>query len=159
MTAPSMTCKQCKSGMSLQPLDPACGEQGVLKVTLIQLPALVCPNMHRRFAMPEFPILVLERVAGKEMETLPAGKKSGLLFKNYHCGTCGAALDKGAGREETFDFDVTLEGFSPFRVELTLPLHKCASCGKEQLRALDEVQKLAPPAMARAFKAAGLHPE
>lgn len=159
MTATSMTCKQCKTGMSLQPLDPVCGEQGVLKVTFIQLPALVCPNMHRHFATPEFPILVLDRVAGKDMETLPAGKKSGLLFKHYHCSACGAELDKGDGREETFDFDLTLEELPTFRIELTLPLHKCTSCGKEQIRSLDEMQKLAPPAMAHAFKAAGLHPE
>ena len=158
MAATSMTCKQCRAEMSLQPLDPVCGQQGVLKVTLIRLPALVCPNMHRRFAMREFPIRVLERVAGKEMPELPAGKTSGLLFKNHHCGTCGAALGKD-GREETFDFDVALEGFAPFRVELTLPLHKCTSCGKEQLRSLTEMQKLFPAAMARAFKAAGLPPE
>lgn len=159
MTAASMTCKQCKTGMTLQPLDPVYGEQGAMKVTLIQLPALVCPNMHRHFAKRAFPLLLLDRVAGKDMETLPAGKKSGLLFKNYQCGTCGAALDKGAGREETFDFDVALEDLPPFRVELGLPLHKCTSCGKEQIRSLEEMQKLLPPAMAHAFKAAGLNPE
>lgn len=159
MAATSTTCKQCGAGMSLQPLDPVCGEQGALKITLLRLPALVCPNMHRRFAMREFPIRLLERVAGRDMQELPAGKTSGLLFKDYHCGTCGAALEKGDGREETFDFDVTLEELPPFRVELTLPLHKCTSCGTEQIRSLDKMQKLAPPAMAHAFKAAGLPPE
>lgn len=159
MTATNMTCKQCKAGMSLQPLDPAYGEQGMLKVTFIQLPALVCPNMHRHFAMQEFPILLLDRVAGKDMETIPAGKKSGLLFKHYHCSACGAELEKGNGREETFDFDVALKDIPPFRVEMAVPLYKCSGCGKEQMRSLEEMQKLVPPAMAHAFKAAGLHPE
>lgn len=159
MTATGMTCKQCRAGLSLQPLDPVCGEQGGLKVTFIQLPALVCPNMHRHFATQEFPVIVLDRVAGKDMETLPAGKKSGLLFKHYYCSACGAELEKGKGREETFDFDVALQGLPPFRVEMAVPLHKCTSCGKEQVRTLEEMQHLAPPAIAHAFKAAGLHPE
>ena len=159
MAATSMTCKQCGSAMSLQPLDPAFGAKGALQVTLIHLPAWICPNMHRRFPMREFPVRLLERVAGRDMATIPAGKKSGLLFKNYHCGTCGAALAKGEGRQETFDFDVMLEGLPPFRVELAMPLYSCASCGKEQLHTLEDMQKLAPAAMAHAFKAAGLEPE
>lgn len=159
MTAASMACKKCKAAMSMHPIDPVCGEEGALKVTLIQLPAMVCPNTHRRFAMREFPLMLLERVSTKDLETLPAGKKSGLVFKSYQCGACGAALEKGAGREESFDFDVTLEALPPFRVEVATPLHKCTSCGKEQVRARDDIRKLLPAAMARAFKAAGLDPE
>jgi hypothetical protein len=151
------TCKQCKTEMTLQPIDPVCGAQGALKVTLMQLPALVCPNTHRRFALRDFPMVLLDRVAGEEMPKLPAGEKRGLLIKHYHCGACGARLSEGEGREETFDFDVALEGLPRFRVELTVPLHKCTSCGKEQVRSLQEMQELTAPAMARAFKAADLH--
>lgn len=159
MTATTKTCKQCRAEMSLQRLDPVCGEQGVLKVTLIQLPAFVCPNQHRHFALRDFPMVLLDRVASEEMMKLAAGEKRGLIFKHYHCGGCGAALAKGEGREETFDSDVTLEGLSPFRVELTVPVYKCPSCGKEQVRSLKEIQELAAPAMAHAFKAADLHME
>ena len=152
------TCKRCQATMTLQSVDPVCGQHGVLKVTLLQLPALVCPNMHMRFAVPDFPALLLERLAGEDMTKVPAGEKRGLLFKHYHCGACGAKLGSGEAREDTFDFDIALKGLSPFRVELTLPLYQCPACGKEQIRSLQELRKLAAPAMARAFEAAGLHP-
>lgn len=151
------TCKQCKAEMRLLPIDPTCGVHGALKVTLMQLPALVCPNAHRRFTERDFPMVLLDRVAGEEMPKLPSGEKRGLLIKHYHCGACGARLSAGAGREETFDFDIALEGLPGFRVELTVPLHTCTSCGKEQVRSLQEMQELTPPAMARAFKAADLY--
>ena len=158
MNTASVACRQCKAAMSVRPVDPVCGEEGALKVTLIQLPALVCPNTHRRFVRPEFPLTLLERVSGQDIDTLPEGKKSGLLFKSYQCGGCGAAIGK-EGRRETFDFDVVLGELPPFRVELETPLYKCSACAKEQLRTRDEIRKLLPAAMARAFKAANLRPE
>ena len=159
MSSASVACKQCKAPMSLHPVDPVCGEEGALKVTLIQLPALVCPNTHRRFVRPEFPLTLLERVSGTDLDTLPEGKKSGLLFKSYQCGGCSAMLEKEASRRETFDFDVMLEELPPFRVELEAPLYKCSACAREQLRTRDDLRKLLPAAMARAFKAANLRPE
>jgi len=158
MGTAAMACKVCKAEMALHPIDPVCGEEGALKVTLIQLPAMVCPNTHRRFAMPQFPILLLDRIAGTDIDTLPAGKKSGLIFKHYQCSACGAALE-AAGREESFDFDVTLENLPPFRVQLATQFYNCTSCGKAQMRSRDDVRKLLPAAMARAFKAARLNPE
>lgn len=144
--------------MTLQPVDPVFGEQGVLKVVLLQLPALACINQHRRFAMPDFPRLLIDRVVGEEMATLPAARARGWLFKRYACGGCGAKLRSGEGREETFDFDIALAELPPLRVEVTVPLYTCASCGKEQIRSLGKMRKLVPAAMAHAFRAAGLQP-
>lgn len=159
MAKTGATCEQCRAPMTLQPIDPVCGERGVLKVTLLQLPALVCPNMHMRFAVPDFPQLLLDRLAGEDMKKIPAGEKRGLLFKHYHCGACGGKLGDGKSREETFDFDIAVKELSPFRVELTVPLYACSACGKEQIRSLPEIKKLAGPALAQAFKAAGLRPD
>ncbi len=150
-------CKLCRAEMTLQPIDPVCGKAGVLQVTLIQLPSWVCPNLHRRFAVPDFPLL-LERVAGEEMAKLPAGEKRGVLFKHYHCRACGAKLGDGEARTETFDFDVAFKGLAPFRVELDVPVYRCVSCGKEQMRSFQKMRQLMPPAMAHAFKVAELHP-
>ena len=152
-------CTRCRAEMTLQPIDPVCGEQGVLKVILIHLPALVCPNVHRRFAVPDFPMLLLDRLAGEEVTKLPAGEERGLLFKHYHCSACGARLGGGEAREETFDFDIALKGLPPFRVELAVPLYRCASCGREQIRSLEKIRKLVPPATAHALKVADLRPD
>ena len=151
-------CTQCNAEMTLQPIDPVCGEHGVLKIVFIQLPALVCANAHRHFAVPDFPTLLLDRVAGEGLAKLPAAEKRGLFFKRYHCSACGAKLGGGETREEDFDSDITLEGLPPLRVELTAPLHRCASCGKEQVRSLERIRKLVPSAVTRALKVADLRP-
>jgi len=143
MSTAAMACRVCKAEMALHPIDPVCGEEGALKVTLIRLPAMVCPNTHRRFAVSQFPILLLERLSGNDIDTLPAGTKSGLLFKRCPCGACGAPL-AGAGREESFDFDVKLESLPPFRVQLATTLYSCTSCGKAQVRSRDDVRKPLP---------------
>ncbi|MFN7087081.1 MAG: hypothetical protein ACK4N4_10725 [Burkholderiales bacterium] len=152
-------CRQCETGMQLQPLGDASGEHGVLRITFRQLPALVCPNGHKRFAVPDFPLRLLDRLAGEDETKLPAGKKRGLIFKEYHCGSCDARLGAGDSQSRTFGFDVDLENLPDFRVELTAPVYRCASCGREQLRSLEEIQNLTPPALAHAFQAAGLKPQ
>lgn len=152
-------CKQCGSVMRVQLVGAASGEHGALKVGFPQLPALVCPNGHKRFAMPEFPLLLLDHLAGEDEAKLPAGEKRGLIFKEYHCGSCGAKLGAGDGQSKTFGFDISLKDIPAFRVELMAPVYRCPSCGREQLRSLEEIQSLTPAAMAHAFQAANLKPE
>lgn len=151
-------CRQCRTAMTLQPVDPVFGEEGALKVVLMHLPLLICANQHKRFATPDFPRQLLERVSGEEMTKLPAAKADGWLVKRYACGGCGAKLQGGEAREETFDFDVALPELPPLRVEVTVPLEQCASCGKEQIRRLEKMRELLPAAMAHAFQAAGVRP-
>lgn len=157
--ADSTKCRLCEAEMRLQSVGEVSGEQGTLKITFPQLPALLCPNGHKRFAVPEFPMLLLDHLAGEDEAGLPAGEKRGLIFKEYHCGACGAKLGGGNSQVRTFGFDVGFKDVPAFRVELTAPVYKCSACGREQLRSLGEIQELTPPAMAHAFRAAGLKPE
>lgn len=155
MTEAHARCSECGTAMTLQPGDPVFGSSGALKVVLLHLPELVCVNQHRRFATADFPGRLLERVRGEEMAKLPAAAARGWLIKRYACGECGAKL-RGESEEETFDFDIALEDLPPLRVEVTVPLARCAGCGKAQVRSLAGLRKLLAPAMAQAFRAAGL---
>lgn len=155
----SAKCKQCDAEMHVQSIGSVSGEHGILKVTFPRLPALACPNGHKRFAMPEFPLRLLDHLAGEDEAQLAVGEKRGLIFKAYHCGACGAKLDAGDGQGKTFGFDIDLGDMPAFRVELPAPVYRCTSCGREQLRSLEEIQGLTPPAMAHAFQAAGIKPE
>jgi hypothetical protein len=159
LAATSSTCRKCHAPLAPHPVDPVCGVEGALRVTFFQLPALMCANMHRQFALRGFPELALERIAAEGMAKLAAGERRGFLFRRYHCGACGARLGRDECGTGTFDFDVTLEGLAPFRVELELPVYRCGECGKEQIRSLREIRKLAPAALDSAFGAAGLRPE
>lgn len=158
MTEKQATCRQCRSAMTMQPVDPAFGEEGAVKVVLLQLPALICPNQHKRFVTAEFARQLLEHVSGGEMVKLPAANAEGWLVKRYACGGCGAKLESQESREETYDFDVALADLPPMRVEVTVPLEKCAACGREQVRKLTQLREQLPAAMAHAFQAAGLRP-
>lgn len=156
MNAATATCKRCKSEMHLEPLSGVAGDEGGVTITFRELPALVCAQGHRRFLRPEFPVQLLKRLSSSVQ--LPAGEARGVVFKSYHCGSCGEKLAGAAAAPRTFEFDVGLEGVDPFRVALMVPVYACPSCGREQVRSLTEVTDRAPAAMARAFQSAEIPP-
>jgi hypothetical protein len=158
MAAMHVACRECGAGMSVQPLDPVCGRHGILKVTIIHLPVLVCANVHRRFAGHDFHMRFLDRILGEELKKIPAANSRGFLFRRHHCGACGARLDGSAMYEETFDFDIAIGELPGFRVELAVPVVRCGSCGRQQVRSLQKIRQLAPRAFWRAFQAADLVP-
>ena len=156
MDPATATCKKCKAEMHLEPLSGVIGSEGSVKVTFPKLPALVCGQGHRRFVRPEFPAELLERLSSNA--EVPAGEARGMLFKSYHCGKCGEKLGAASPAPGTFGIDVGLKGIEAFRVELEVPVYACPSCGKEQVRSLDEFARSTPRAMARAFQSAGIPP-
>jgi ribosomal protein L34E len=156
--AEASICKQCSAPMQLQSIGTVAGEDGVLKISVSDFPALVCERGHRQFVARDFPVKLLENVAASDKTGLPAGKKQGLLFKKYHCGRCGEPL--GAEAEaRPFGFDVNLADAPQMRVEFTVPVYKCTACGEQQLRDRAEIEALVPAALAHGFQAAGFKPQ
>lgn len=156
MNAATAVCRKCQSEVNVESLPGVTGDEGGVKVSFPALPALVCARGHRRFVTHGFPAGVLERLS-KGLD-VPAGKAKGLLFKSYHCGACDAALDRGATTGRTYGVDVAVEETGPVRVEVTVPVCACPSCGREQVASPEEIAKLVPAAMARAFQAAEIPP-
>ena len=151
-------CRQCSSELHAETIDSMSGEEGVLKVTLSGFPVLVCERGHRHFMVPDFPLKLLKHVRDDDEALLPSGRKKGLIFKEYLCGKCGAKLGAEA-HTKPFGFDVGVDDFPKFRLELNVPIYTCPACGYEQLRDREEVKALTPVAMAQGFQAAGLRPE
>ncbi len=151
-------CRQCSSELHAETIASMSGEEGVLKVTLSGFPVMVCERGHRHFMVPDFPLKLLKRVTGEDEAWLPSGRKKGLIFKEYLCGKCGKKLGPDA-HVKPFGFDVGVDDFPKFRLELNVPIYTCNSCGQEQLRDREEVKALTPAAMAQGFQAAGLKPE
>jgi len=156
--ADSINCKQCDTPLRLQLVSTIAGEEGVLKITVADFPALVCERSHRHFVSQDFPRQLLEQVADGDKTGLPAGKKRGLLFKKYHCGQCDERL-AAEGEPRPFGFYVQLPDLQPLRVEFTVPVYHCTACGQEQLREQGEMEGLAPAALAHAFQGAGIKPQ
>jgi hypothetical protein len=148
------TCSVCKAELKPATLPEVSGTEGRLAVAVHRLPVLECPNGHRHFSHPDFPLQLLDRLVERDEAALPASAAKGVLIKHYHCASCGERLDEADDRPHTFRVDVDLPQVAPFDVELTMPVHRCARCGHEQLHSLKEVRSRTPAALAHAFKSA-----
>lgn len=149
-------CHVCKAEVAPGTLPEISGHEGSLAVTVHHLPVLECPNGHRLFANPDFPLLLLDRLVEQDAAKLPASTAKGLLIKHHHCASCGQRLADSPDRQRTFHVDVELPEVAPFDVELTMPVHRCQACGHEQVHSLKEVRSRTPAALAHAFKGAAI---
>lgn len=147
-------CRVCKAEVTLGKLAEINGVEGRLAVKVQGMPVLECPNGHRMFAEPDFPLLLLDRLVESDSARLPASVSKGMLIKQHHCSACGERLTEPDSLARTFHLGVELPGSAPFDVELTMPVHRCARCSKEQLHSLKEVRRCTPAALAHAFKSA-----
>lgn len=152
-------CSQCDSEMTLAPLGPIEGEEHGVRLKIDGLPALQCPNGHRRFVAPTFPMKLLDQMlAAPPLVPLDAAVEKGWLRRRYRCPACGEVLDEhGAGRVEA-ERAVELEGLGRFGVHVDLPLYRCAACSHECVEPMDTMAGDLMKASAHAFKAAHIAP-
>jgi len=151
-------CPRCRGETETTLVDKATGEAKALAIAIHGMPVLVCAKGHRQFAHREFPRWLLEGLLKEEEAKLPAGRETGMLFKHFHCGDCGAELESRPDHSQTYTVDVPLEDTARIKVELTMPVYRCHNCEKEQIHSLKEVRKQTPEALAHAFQAADIPP-
>jgi hypothetical protein len=149
-------CSARQAEMKLAKLRVISGEEAPLEVTVHDLPVLECPQGRRRFAAADFPLLLLDHLLEQDEPQLPASAARGLVFKHFHCASCGAELERDADRRHSFKVEIALAGLPPFEVGLTMPVHRCDRCCHEQLHSLKELRSRAPAALAHAFKSAAI---
>lgn len=152
------SCNQCHAETEVKIVNYADGDSDPLRIRLKEFPLRTCPDGHRQFVRPEFPIELLQHLTEQDEPHLPHGHEKGLLMKKYLCEDCGAELEPKPDHKHTFSVELELHDLTPFGVDLTMPVYKCTGCGKEQLHSLKEIRKLTPAAMAHAFEAANIPP-
>ena len=146
-------CPLCKAVVELDVLNEINGEEGRLAVRMYRMPVLKCSNGHRLFSHADFPLLLLDWLAQSETK-LPVSAAKGVLIKKYHCAACGEPLSEPDDERHSFRLAVNLPETVPFEMDLTMPVHRCPKCRKEQVHSLKEVRNDAPAALAHAFKSA-----
>jgi hypothetical protein len=149
-------CPLCQAPLTARTLPDTPGDEAPMRLTLRGFPVFACAAPHRYFLGQQFPIWLLNTMLDGEIAKIPAGVDKGLLFKKHSCGGCGAVLPSAAGEPRTFSSSLAWEKSPPFTVEVTVPVYRCAGCGREQARSGPELAKLLPAALVHAFKAAGL---
>jgi len=125
-------CSRCQGALAPAVLEPFSGEDSGVRMSVEGLPALACPEGHRRFLAPDFPNHLMDAlIAGEPLVPIPAAGQKGLLRKRLQCASCGEPLDgQSAGEVEAVRV-LELKGSSPFGVRVEAPTFRCAACGKE----------------------------
>ncbi len=156
MTQAGTPCPLCNSALAAKTLADVSGDEAPMRLTVKGMPVLECETSHRYFLGQKFPIWLLNAVTDGELAKIPAGRQKGLVFHKYACGECGELLASAESEAKTFSAEFAWEKTPRFTVEISVPVYRCASCGRQQARSGDELAKLLPAALVHAFMAAGL---
>lgn len=153
----SRTCLSCHLPMEATSLPELSGADGDVKVLLNAMPALICPQGHKRFTRSGFPAALMEAlVTAAEAEMKPCAE-TGLIFKHSVCTACGEPLPK-AGEIQRSSVRVELKGEMPIDVEVAAPMTTCSKCGAKQLQSAHALERSIPAALVRAFESTAVQP-
>lgn len=148
------SCARCSGAIvEVKPLDKISAENAPLKITVSGMPVTKCRHGHASPLDNDFMLWLIYELKDREA-TLPAGSEQGMLFKKYRC-ACGAELSADSERRQVFPLELTYQETPSFKVELEMPVYKCATCGKEQIRSHKAIQGHTSRAIAVLNDAAG----
>lgn len=152
-------CMQCKGEMTMTVLDPIAGEDQGVGMRIERMPAMRCPDGHKRFVAPEFALRMMEAfVGGEPLAPLEAAAEKGLLRTRLHCPGCGAELAAPAAERIEARRAIALKGLEAFDVQVAIPKYRCAACGKESLPPAKAVNDRLMKASIQAFRAGQVAP-
>ncbi len=140
-------CARCSGVCELKTLPSVSGEDGPLKVTLLELPVFACTKSHAAPVHGDFMLWLIREIRAREAQ-IASGKEAGMIFKKHLCGDCGKELAPKPARRQAFPYELKYEELAPFRLQIEMPLYKCTGCGKEQIRAARDLHGHVPSAMA-----------
>lgn len=155
-----LRCNECGAEMKLTPLAPIEGEEHGVHMKIDGMPAMQCPNGHKRFTAPEVPSDFLDQLlAEPPLVPLDAAEKKGLLRRRYCCPACGQALDTTVFSRVEGERSIAVEGLDRFvAVHVDMPSYRCPSCAHECVEPQDALVSDLMKASAHAFRSAQIAP-
>lgn len=147
-------CARCSAMCEMKTLPSVAGEEGPLKLTLLELPVFACAKDHHAPLHGDFMIWLIQQIRERESQ-IAAGTEQGMIFKKHLCGDCAKPLAPKPERRQAFPFELKYEDVAPFKLEIEMPLYKCAGCGKEQIRSAKDLHGHVPGAMVSVNDSAG----
>ncbi len=139
-------CARCFGACELKTLPSVSGEDGPLKLTVLEMPVFACVKHHQAPVHRDFMIWLIQEIRAREAQ-IAAGKEEGMIFKKHLCGACGKELAPKPERRQVFPYELKYEDLAPFKLEIEMPLYKCTGCGKEQVRSTRDLRGHVPSAM------------
>jgi len=152
-------CALCKRPMELGVLPVLAGDEESCRITLGNVPVMVCAEGHKRLLYSNFVMELMDTLAQPETAGLRVGEKRGIFRKRFRCIKCSSDIQGGHTAIAEFRASLRLRDMTDsVSVALTAPVMRCSSCGGEQLadeRSLMQVFK----ALTRAFRSADVRPQ
>ena len=139
-------CARCSGVCELKTLPSVSGEDGPLKLTLLELPVFACAKNHNAPVHGDFMLWLIQEIRARETQ-VAAGKEAGMIFKKHLCGDCGKELASKSERRQAFPCELKYGELAPFMLQIEMPLYQCSGCGKEQIRATRDLHGHVPSAM------------
>ena len=139
-------CARCSAACELTALPSVSGEEGPLKITVLEMPVFTCAKNHKAPVHRDFMLWLIQEIRAREAG-IAAGKEEGMIFKKHLCGGCGKELASKPERRQAFPYELKYEELAPFRLQLEMPLYKCSGCAREQVRSTKELHGHVPLAM------------
>ena len=147
-------CARCSSACELKTLPPVSGEDGPLKLTVLEMPAFACAKNHKAPLRQDFMLWLIHEIRAREAQ-IAAGEEEGMIFKKHLCRDCGRELAPKPERRQAFPYELKYEELAPFKLRVEMPLYKCTGCGKEQIRSTRDLHGRVAQAMAGINDGAG----
>jgi hypothetical protein len=139
-------CARCSGACALKTLPSVSGEDGPLKLTVLEMPVFACAKSHNAPVHGDFMLWLIQQIRAREAQ-IAAGKEEGMIFKKHLCGGCGKELAPKPERRQAFPYELKYEELAPFKLQIEMPLYKCSGCGKEQVRSTKDLHGRVPAAI------------
>lgn len=149
------SCPRCQQPMQPADVPAVSGKEGDVSVMIDAVPALVCPQGHKRFTSPGFPAMLLEALVDDAERHMKPCAESGLLFKRSVCVACREPLPASVEVAHA-TLTLSLKDGTALKAELSAPTVSCGKCGTTQLGNAHALDRGIPAALVRAFESAAI---
>lgn len=152
-------CALCKRSMEQVVLPVLTGHEESCRITLGNVPIMLCAEGHKRLLYPTFVTDLMDTLARPETAGLQVGEKRGMFRKRFRCIKCSSDIQADHTAIAERSANVRLRDMTEtVSVALTIPVMKCSACGNEQLADEGSLMQLFK-ALTRAFRSADVRPQ
>ncbi len=152
-------CALCKGPVSRSVLPVLTGNEHSCRVTLSNVPIVICAEGHKRLLNSNFVMELMDTLARPETAGLRVGEKQGIFRKRFRCAKCSSDIPAEQTAIAEYKANVKLSDMTDsIAVALAVPVMRCGACGNDQLADESGLMELFK-ALAHAFRSADVRPQ
>jgi len=159
MAVNSKPCAVCQGPMGQAVLPVLTGHEESFRITLGNVPIMVCAAGHKRLLYANFVTELMDELARPETAGLKVGEKQGIFRKRFRCIECSSDIQAEHNALADYSANVKLRDMADaVSVALTTPVMRCNACGSQQLADESSLMRVFK-VLTQAFRSAGVRPQ